>query len=439
MERAARRIVTILRSHGHEALFAGGWVRDHLLGRRPKDIDIATSARPEEVFRIFRCARAIGARFAVVQVRSYGRAYDVATFRSEGPYLDGRHPSAVSFTGPRADAKRRDFTINGLFFDPISGEVHDFVCGRRDLGRRSVRTIGPPETRFGEDRLRMLRAVRFACELGFEVDARTWRSIQSNAPAILQVSAERIRDELLKILTGPAPDRGLHMLCESRLLAAVLPEVEAMRGVAQPPEFHPEGDVFTHTALVLRRLRKPSAVLALAALLHDVGKPPTCELRERIRFDRHTETGAEMAAAICRRLRLSNDAAERVVALVRHHLHFMHVHEMRRSTLLKFLRMPHFADHLELHRADCLGSHRNLDSYHFCLGKMRELELEKPAPPPLLAGRDLIEMGYAPGPLFGRILRAVAELQLENALRSPEEARRFVIQNYPLEGSGKTP
>ena len=431
MRRAAQRIVEKLRLHGHEAFFAGGWVRDFLMRRKPTDIDIATSARPDEVLKLFPNALTVGAQFGVVSVRMYGRSYEVATFRKEGPYLDGRHPSHVAFAGPRQDALRRDFTVNGLFYDPVAARVIDYVRGKRDLQRRLLRAIGKPGERFEEDKLRMLRAVRFACSLGFEIHSDTWEAIRASAASILQVSWERIRDEVLKILTGPAPARGLDLLHESGLLTHILPEVEAMRGVEQPPEFHPEGDVFVHTRMALGLLRRPTPVLALGTLLHDVGKPPTFAVKERIRFDGHVEVGARMAEEICRRLRVSNDETAAVVDLVENHLRFMHVHEMRQSTLKRFLRKPNFADHLELHRVDCLSSHGSLETYRFCKAKLEELRNETLSPPRLLTGDDLIDLGYAPGPLFREILDAVEDKQLEHAVSTREEAIEFVLANFP--------
>jgi poly(A) polymerase len=437
MQKAARRIVERLRKRGHEAFFAGGWVRDHLLKRRAKDIDIATSALPEQVQRIFPNSIPIGASFGVVQVRHYGHAYEVTTFRKEGPYLDGRHPSEVTFTGPAQDALRRDFTINGLFYDPIAERVIDYVHGKQDLQHKVIRTIGDPHDRFEEDKLRMLRAVRFACSLDFEIDPPTWDIIRQSAPRILQVSWERIRDEIVKMLTGPARGRALDLLRESGLLAEILPEVEAMRGIEQPPEYHPEGDVFTHTRLALDLLHRPSPVLALGTLLHDVGKPPTFSVRERIRFDGHVELGAQMADSICRRLRLSNEDTEQIVALAQHHLRFMHVYEMRKSTLTRFLRLPHFEDHLELHRVDCLSSHGTLETYHFCAEKLKELQAQVPPAPPLINGQELIGLGYPPGPIFGEILTAVEDLQIEEALKTREEALEYVRETFPLTGAGK--
>ncbi len=433
MQKAARRIVERLRLHGYETFFAGGWVRDFLLKRRPKDIDVVTSARPEEILRLFPGSVPIGAQFGVIQVPLYGHRYEVATFRSEGPYLDGRHPSEVTFCGPEQDALRRDFTINGMFYDPVAGRVIDYVHGRADLRRRCLRAIGKAEDRLREDKLRMLRAVRFACSLDFEIDPETWEAVCRLSPAILEVSWERIRDEVLKILTGPARDRGLDLLQASGMLRMVLPEVEAMRGVEQPPEFHPEGDVFTHTRLALGMLRKPTTVLALGTLLHDVGKPPTFAVRERIRFDSHVEVGMEMAALICRRLRMSKDETDQVVALVQHHLRFMNVAEMRRSTLMRFLRLPHFEEHLELHRVDCLSSHGNLESYFFCREKLKQMRREPPPPPPLITGDDLIGLGYRPGPVFREILEAVENLQMDGELKTRSEAVEYVRRSFALQ------
>jgi putative nucleotidyltransferase with HDIG domain len=439
MYKAARRIVEKLRRHGHEALFAGGWVRDHLLGRRPKDIDIATSALPPQVHELFPHSLAVGASFGVVLVRMYGRCFEVATFRAEGPYEDGRHPSTVSFAGMREDAFRRDFTINGMFFDPLSGRVIDLVQGRKDLRHRIVRTIGLAGDRFAEDKLRMLRAVRFACALDFSIASGTAAAIRQHAPEILQVSWERIRDELLATLVLPSRARGLALWHELGLLEQVLPEVAAMDGVSQPEDYHPEGDVFTHTRAALSLLRNPSPVLALATLLHDVGKPPTHSIAERIRFDGHVEVGAQMTEAICRRLRLSSDHTEQTVDLVRNHLRFMHVQEMRRSTLRRFLRKPNFADHLELHRVDCRSSHRSLENYRFCRGELEAMRREPPHPERLITGRDLIGLGLRPGPLYGQILRQVEDLQLEGALKTRDEAFDFVRGRFLAEGKTSTP
>jgi putative nucleotidyltransferase with HDIG domain len=439
MRRAARRIVEKLRLQGHKAFFAGGWVRDFLMGRKPLDVDIATSASPEQVLRIFPRATPVGAQFGVVKVRTYGRAYDVATFRAEGPYLDGRHPASVHFSGPRQDAQRRDFTVNGLFYDPIANRVLDYVHGKADIRKGILRTIGSPQERFREDKLRMLRAVRFACSLDFRITPGTFDAIRLLAPSILEVSWERIRDELLKILTGPAPGRGLDLMHETGMMACILPEVETMRGVAQPEEFHPEGDVFAHTRIALGMLRHPSPVLALATLLHDVGKPPTFSIGNRVRFDGHVEVGARIAEEICRRLRMSNEETARVVELVLDHLRFMHIKEMRLSTLKRFLRRSHFEDHLELHRVDCASSHRRLDNYRFARAKHEEFKAESPPPPRLITGNDLKGMGYPPGPIFSRILEAVEDLHLEEPRLTRDQALAWVRRQFPLTGSGQTP
>jgi poly(A) polymerase len=431
MQKAAQRIVEKLRMNRHEAFFAGGWVRDFLLGRKPKDVDIVTSASPEVVQGLFPGSAAVGAAFGVVLVRSYGRTFEVATFRSEGAYLDGRHPSSVSFAGPREDALRRDFTINGLFYDPITKRVIDYVHGCADLKKRIVRTIGAPEARFAEDKLRMLRAVRMACTLDFSVWPETLTAIRRHAGEVLEVSWERIRDELLGILVSPGPGRGLELLRQTGLLRQILPEVDAMYGVPQPLEFHPEGDVFTHTRRALELLRRRSPTLALGTLLHDVGKPPTYTIGDRIRFDGHVETGVRLSEQICKRLRLSNEDTFQVVDLVENHLRFMHVAEMRRSTLRRFLAKPNFADHLELHRVDCLSSHRNLDGYWFCKRELERMRAELPLPPKLINGQDLIDLGYRPGPLFAEILRAVEDHQLDGALKTREDALAFVRTHYP--------
>lgn len=419
---AALKVIERLNTVGHQALIAGGAVRDALLSRPVTDIDIATSAPPECVEALFEHTAAVGKQFGVVVVFFEGYSFEVATFRRDDGYVDGRHPSAVSFTDAREDALRRDFTVNALFFDVDSGEVLDFVNGARDLERKVIRTVGDPKSRFGEDRLRMLRAVRFACRLGFELDPETVDEVTRQAAEITQVSQERIRDELIKILTGPSPHRALDLLRDTGLLHAILPEVSAMIGVEQPPNFHPEGDVYVHTRLMLELSNRPSETLALGILLHDVGKPPTFRVAERIRFDGHAEVGAEMSARICRRLRLTADQSAQVVSLVREHLRFIHVREMRESTLKRFLRLPLFEEHLELHRLDCLSSHRDLSNWEFCRRRLAELSQEEIRPEPLLRGKDLIAKGLKPGPEFGNILRELEDLQLEGAIATREQA-----------------
>ncbi len=422
----ALRVAGRLREAGHLALFAGGSVRDLLLGRGVSDIDVATSARPEQVEEIFENTHAVGRAFGVVLVPMGSFHYEVATFRQEGDYLDGRRPSSVTFTDARSDASRRDFTVNALFLDPHRGDVIDFVGGRQDLERRVLRTVGDPEHRFGEDRLRLIRAVRFAAQLDFQMEEATWKQVREQAPTILQVSWERIRDELLKILTGERPDAGLRLLHESGLLQVVLPEVADMVGVQQPPEFHPEGDVFIHTCLMFSLAGELDEALALGILLHDVGKPPTFTVADRIRFHGHAEKGAEMAAEIGRKLRLSSELTHEVVDLVRDHLRFIHVREMRESTLKRFLRKPNFHRHLELHRLDCLASHGDLTSYEFCREKLEELSREKMRPPRLLTGHDLIAEGLEPGPAFSVLLAELEDEQLENRVSTREEALEWL-------------
>jgi poly(A) polymerase len=431
MQKAARRIVEKLRLHGHEAFFAGGWVRDFLLRHRPKDIDIATSATPEEVLQLFPNSTTVGAKFGVIQVHMYGRTYEVTTFRSDNKYLDGRHPSSVTFSGPQQDAHRRDFTVNGLFYDPAADRLIDYVHGKIDIKNKLIRTIGNPEARFSEDKLRMMRAIRFACTLGFEIAPGTWEAIQKLAPSILEVSGERIRDELSKVLTSPAPHTGLDLLLQSGLLGQILPEVEAMRGIPRYPQSGPEADVFSQTRAALAMLRKPSSVLALGTLLHDTGKPSTYSDDPKLCFKDYEKRGGGMAEAICRRLRMSNEETERVVDLVLSHPDLWRIKEMRISALKRFLHKPHFADHLELHRAICLSGKEDLEIFRFCRQKLEEYKDDALAPP-LLRGEDLIEAGYKPGSAFGEILKTVEDLQLEGTLRTREEALEYVKRSFPL-------
>ncbi|HXF81859.1 MAG TPA: CCA tRNA nucleotidyltransferase [bacterium] len=423
-------IVRLLRARGHQAYWVGGCVRDLVMGREPHDYDIVTDATPEEVAAIFPGARLVGARFGVVVVPRGDARYEVATFRTEGPYLDGRRPSAVAFADARADVLRRDFTVNGLLYDPLTEQVIDWVGGSADIAARRIRTIGDPAQRFAEDRLRMLRAVRLAAELGFAIDPAVLAAIRAQAPAITQVSAERIREELLRLLVSPGRGEGVRTLRESGLLAAILPEVEATVGVPQPPEYHPEGDVFTHTVLTLERLRDPHPVLALAALLHDVGKPPTMTRADRIRFHDHDAVGAAMAEAICARLRCSAEETARVARLVRDHLAIKDLPRMRPARAARFLLREDAPDHLELHRADCLASHGDLTVYAWAVERRAALLRAHPRPAPLLRGDDLIAMGYRPGPRFREILAAVADAQLEGTLRTPDEARAFVRRTF---------
>jgi poly(A) polymerase len=428
---AARAVIERLTAAGHRALVNGGAVRDHLLGVVPNDVDVATSAHPDEVCALFRESRLVGAAFGVVLVRVGDHWTEVATFRSEGPYLDGRRPSEVRFATEEEDVRRRDFTVNGMLLDPGTGEVIDHVGGRSDLEARLVRAIGDPRERFREDHLRLLRAVRFAAQLGFEIEERTRAAVRELAGLAREVAAERTRDELGRLLGGPDPERGLRLLHETGLLRVVLPEVAAMEGVEQPPDFHPEGDVLTHTILLFRHLESPSPELAWGALLHDVGKPSTFVRADRIRFPEHAKVGAAIADRVCRELRLSNDSRERVVALVEQHMKFKDVRQMRASTLKRFLGLPRFDDHLALHRADCLASHGQLDNWEYARDRREELGEEAIHPPRLVTGDDLIALGWAEGPELGRELRAIEELQLEGAIRTREEALVRAREDLP--------
>jgi poly(A) polymerase len=435
---AAAEIVDRLKAHGYQAYLVGGCVRDLLLGLEPRDYDVATGARPEEVASLFPTARLVGAHFGVVLISSGGEDVEVATFRSDHAYRDGRRPTAVEFeTDPRQDVLRRDFTVNGLLMGPASGEVLDYVEGRRDLEARLIRAIGSPVTRFAEDHLRMLRAIRFAARLGFEIEPDTFAAIRSLRGKIHLISAERIRDELASILTEGGARRGFELLDESGLLAEILPEVAAMKGVEQPPEFHPEGDVWTHTLMMLEGLRSPSLALALGVLLHDVGKPPTFRVADRIRFDGHAEVGARMAVQILARLRCSNQEIQQVESLVANHLRFKDVRRMRESTLKRFLRQEGFPEHLELHRLDCAMSHGLLDNYEFVKRKSEELPREALKPRPLVTGHDLIAAGYHPGPAFSRMLAAIEDAQLEGQVRAREEALAWVRARFQPPDGGR--
>ena len=438
MKEAARRIVERLRGEGHIAYFAGGCVRDIVRRVTPKDYDVATSATPETVQKIFPRTHAVGAHFGVIIVLENGFQFEVATFRSDDAYIDGRHPTAVHFSSPEEDARRRDFTINGMFYDPVAEEVIDLVGGRADIAAKLVRAIGDPAQRFAEDRLRMLRAVRFATVLDYEIDKQTWDALVANASSINQISAERIRDELVRIFLSPNRVRGWDLLDSSGLMGAILPELEAMKGVLQPEQFHPEGDVFVHTRLMLQLLPEEiSAPLVLAVLFHDVAKPVTATVDKtgRIRFNEHDRIGAEMTDAIMRRLRFSGDEIEATVEMVRQHMVFKDAPKMRVAKLKRFMARPTFVDELELHRVDCESSHRMLDNYEFLLRKREEFANEPIIPPPLVRGDDLIALGLKPGPRFGEILEAVETRQLEGSLRTREEALDWVKREYLSEKS----
>ncbi|HEY4818047.1 MAG TPA: CCA tRNA nucleotidyltransferase [Candidatus Acidoferrum sp.] len=432
----ANSICEVLRSAGNEALLVGGCVRDLLLGREPADYDVATDATPDEVMALFPDNVAVGAQFGVIVVPRDGLKVEVATFRADAGYSDGRHPDAVVFARtPKEDVQRRDFTINGLLMRNDTGEVLDFVDGQADLRAGIIRAIGEPYRRFQEDKLRLLRAVRFAARFGFTIEPATFDAMRRHAREITQVSAERVRDELTKLLTEGAARRGFELLDETGLLAEVLPEIAAMKGVEQPPQFHPEGDVWIHTRLMLEQLPAgTSPTLAWGVLLHDVGKPATfrsaAETGDRIRFDGHVDVGVRMAQDITRRLRFSNEDAEQIVALVDNHMRFKDVEQMRASTLKRFVRLPRFEEHLELHRLDCLSSHRRLESYGFVTRTLAETPPEQIRPARLLTGEDLLEMGYQPGPVFSEMLRAVEDAQLEGQLKTKDEAKEYVKHSF---------
>ncbi|MGI9103872.1 MAG: CCA tRNA nucleotidyltransferase [Terriglobales bacterium] len=457
---AAFEIVRTLRERGHQAYLVGGCVRDLVLGREPADYDVATDATPDQVMRTFPKTWAVGAQFGVVLVpidsinkdgaRSPSSAMEtslnwkpetgnatieVATFRSDGLYTDGRHPDEVTYSkDPREDVQRRDFTINGLLLDPANNQVLDFVGGLGDLKHGLVRTIGEPDKRFAEDKLRMLRAVRFAARFGYKIDVGTMDAIRRLAPQIAQVSRERVRDELGKMLTEGRARAAFELLDQSSLLRQVLPEIEKMKGVRQPPQFHPEGDVWVHTLMLLEQLPpNASRTLGWGALLHDVGKPPTFrEAPDRIRFDNHVEVGVAMARDIARRLRMSNDDAGQIEALVAQHMRFGDALKMKPSTLKRFLRLPQFEEHLEMHRIDCLASHGDLTIYDYLRKKLEETPPEEIRPRPLVTGDDLLTLGYKPGPRFREILAAVEDLQLEGQLTTKDEALSFIRSQFQL-------
>ena len=434
----AVEIAAYLRSQGFQAWLVGGCVRDLLLGREPSDYDISTDARPEDLLGLFPRAHLVGAQFGVVLVDGI----EIATFRSDHSYADGRHPGWVVFeTDVKQDVLRRDFTINALLMDPsvlnssyspssLYSEILDFVDGLSDLRDGVIRAILDPEQRFTEDHLRMLRAVRFAARFGFEIETATLAAIQKLHAQILRVSPERIRDELVRILTEGGARRGFELLDASGLLSDVLPEVAAMKGVAQPPEFHPEGDVWTHTLIMLEGLQSPSPALALGVLLHDVGKPGTFRVADRIRFDGHVELGERIAREILNRLRFSNAEVDQAIALIANHMRFSHVHQMRESTLKRMLRLPGFEEHLELHRLDCSSSHGHLDNYQFAKAKFEQSAPEELRPPRLVTGDDLIAAGYAPGPDFSRMLEVAEDAQLEARIQSKEEGLELVRSTF---------
>jgi len=415
-------------------------VRDLLLGREPADYDLTTDATPEQVVSLFPESVSVGAQFGVILIPRDGLKVEVATFRSDVGHSDGRHPDRVVYANtPEEDVRRRDFTINGLLMPHDTGEVLDFVGGQADLEAKVIRAIGEPDRRFAEDKLRMMRAVRFAARFGFEIEAATFRAVRRHVEEIHQVSPERLREELTKLLTEGAARRAFELLDETWLLERVLPEIGAMKGVQQPSEYHPEGDVWIHTLMMLEGLPAGTApTLAWGVLLHDVGKPPTfqsaAQTGDRIRFNNHVEVGVRMAEAICRRLRFSNEDTEQILALVDNHMKFGAVEEMRTSTLKKFVRLPRFEEHLALHRLDCLASHGHLDSFEFVRRFLAETPPERVRPERLLTGDDLQDMGFRPGPLFSEILEALEEAQLEGEIKTRAEAERFVLGRFLPKG-----
>ncbi len=427
MRQAAVQIVKTLVQAGHQAVFAGGCVRDMLLGVEPKDYDIASSARPDEVQRLFPKSYAVGAHFGVIVVRIGEFSFEVATFRRDGKYSDARRPDSVEFTDAEEDAKRRDFTVNGLFFDPLKNEVLDFVGGRDDLQKQILRAIGDPVARFGEDHLRLLRAVRFATTLGFQIEERTWDAVCKLSGQIKTVSTERIRMELEKIFIHANRVRGFDLLMESGLMKAVLPEILVLQGCEQPPQFHPEGDVFKHTRIMLGLLPSDASLpLVLAVLFHDIAKPATFMVDEngRIRFNGHDRLGALMTGNILRRLKFSNHVIDPAVEAVANHMVFKDVQQMRVSKLKRFLARTTIEDELELHRVDCTSSHGMLDNYHYLRAKQAEFasQPEPLIPKPLINGHDLIMLGMAPGPSLGELLTTAQNLQLEGAFTTREDA-----------------
>ena len=433
---SAKSIVKKLQDNDYRAFLVGGCVRDAMLNMVPKEYDITTSASPEEVRILFPRNVPIGESFGVILVLLDDTQFEVATFRQESEYKDGRHPSTVKYSSSEIDdVERRDFTINGMLFDPLENKLYDHVGGENDLSAGIVRTIGDPVERFGEDKLRMIRAVRFASRLSFEIEEETFKAVKKLGKYINDVSSERIRDEILKIITQENPGNGINLLHEANLLEYILPDVSDMVGVEQPPEFHPEGDVFVHTCIVLDKLYEItggeySPELAMGTLLHDIGKPPTFERADRIRFNGHDRVGATMAKGICKNLRFSKKQTELITSLIKEHLKFKDALKMKESTLKRFLSIPHFDEHLTMHLADCLGSHGIRDVYDFLKDKLETLEEEEIKPTPLINGNDLIKLGYQPGPLFSEILGKVEEQQLEGIIKNKDDALSFIRDNF---------
>jgi poly(A) polymerase len=431
----AAEIVRRLQTAGFAAFWVGGCVRDFLLGREPQDYDIATDARPEQIEKLFKRTLAVGRKFGVMIVVEGKQQFQVATFRAEADYRDGRRPEKVVFSNAEADAQRRDFTVNGLFFDPIAEKIHDWVGGGKDLRAKIIRTIGAPEERFAEDHLRLLRAIRFAAQLGFEIEPQTFAAVKKNAPEIELISAERIRDELIKLFAPPHAGRGLLLLLESRLLPGILPELIATLLCQQSPDYHPEGTVFEHIRLMLEKMPPgASPSLPWAVILHDIAKPATAERDAAtgvIHFYGHEKVGAELADRILQRLRFPKKQIASIVACVLNHMQFKDVKQMRKATLRRLLLRDTFPLELELHRLDCLGSHGNLEHYEFLLAQAEELKQQPAIRPPLLTGKDLIKLGLTPGPALGALLDEIREKQLADELKTPRQAMAWVKKRLP--------
>ncbi len=432
-EKAGLEIIRRLRENGYNALYAGGYVRDMILGAQKRgDIDIATGATPQQITGLFRNVVGVGEHFGVMIVVIDEIPFEVATFRKDIGIADNRHPTSVSFTDAREDALRRDFTINGMFYDPLTGEILDYVEGRTDLEKGVIRAIGDPRLRFEEDYLRMIRAVRFGARFNFSIEKKTWDALVDCAKGISKISAERIFQELDKILLGPNPDKALVMLKDSGLLAMVLPEVAACWGVEQPREFHPEGDVFAHIVLALSKLSCPTQIAAWSTLLHDIGKPGTMVVADRIRFSNHDVAGARLTERLLRRLKAPSQLIEGVYEVVVNHMNFMNVQKMRLSTLKKFLSRPTLEDELTLHKIDCLASHGDISNFDFIRQKQKELSVETIKPVPLIGGKDLIALGFKPGPVFGQMLDQMYDLQLEEKIETRQQAIDWVLQQYKI-------
>jgi tRNA nucleotidyltransferase/poly(A) polymerase len=428
---AALELARRLKAAGHEALFAGGCVRDKLLGHEPEDYDIATSAVPSEVLDLFPGSNEVGAHFGVVIAKHGGHHIEIATFRTDGSYRDGRRPESVTFSTPQEDARRRDFTINGLFEVPETGEVIDYVGGLADLDAGIIRAIGDAAARFTEDGLRLLRAVRFAARIGFTIEPATDAALRDCAKLLDRISPERIRDEFSKILTSPRRRAGVEHLVETGIIRHFLPELLPTVGCDQPPEWHPEGDVFTHTMIMLGMLAPDAPIeLCLAVLLHDIAKPPcrTVDPDGRIRFNGHDALGAEMAETILRRLRYPNHVIDDAVTMVARHMQFMNVRKMRVARLKRFMAVPTFEREMELHRVDCASSNGFTDNYEFLQGREAEFAAEPLIPPPLVTGKDLIKLGLQPGPRFKDILEAIQTEQLEGRIMEREPALEYLRQ-----------